>query len=74
MSVDGYLLETLASGSWRRCNTTYWTFDEAVADAKRFIRRGRAIRVRILPLEFNPQAVADVAKTVGSRQLEVTTV
>jgi len=60
--MQGYVLETLAGRSWRRAGTTYWTFADAKKEAERILRRGKAVEVRILPVEVAGGAVAHLPK------------
>ncbi len=64
--MSGFLLETLAGRTWKRDGQTFWTRVDAEREAKRTLRRGKAVMVRVLPVEVGTEAVstfsADAAK------------
>ena len=58
--MEAFLLETMTSTGCRRGGETFWTLDSAEREAKRLIRRKLARRVRILPVQVDAQAVAEI--------------
>ena len=56
--MRGYILELLAGRSWTRAGQTYWTRQDAELEAQRILRRGKAVEVRILPTEVDPEPVS----------------
>lgn len=58
--MTAYLLESLFSTGWRRGGETFWTLDAAIKEGKRLVRRKLARRVRVLPIQVDPNAVADL--------------
>ena len=55
--MGGFLLEALAGRSWTRDGRTYWTRPDAVREARRLLRRGKAVEVRIFPVTIGECAV-----------------
>lgn len=64
--MSGFLLETLAGSSWRRDGRTYWTRECAEREARRVLRRGKAVEVRILPVDVGSEAVDTFSKQEGT--------
>ena len=62
--MNGFLLEMLAGRSWRRDGKTYRTCKDAEHEAERILRRGKAVRVRILPVEIGADAVVSFPAAV----------
>ena len=56
--MHGCFSEIFAGRSWRRDGKTVRTCKDAEHEAERILRRGKAVRVRILPVEIGADAVA----------------
>lgn len=68
--MRGFILETLAGRSWRREGMTYWTQEDAMREAKRVLRRGKAVEVRILRINIEADPVESMSAAVDSEQGE----
>mgnify|MGYP003381893173 CR=1 FL=1 len=55
--MGGYILEVLAGRTWRREGTTFWTKGDAKREAERILRRGKAVEIRILPVNIGEDAI-----------------
>ncbi len=55
--MTAFLLETLAGRTWKREGRLLWTRDDAEREAKRILRRGKAVEVRILQVEVGHEPV-----------------
>ncbi len=59
--MGGFILEVLAGRSWTRQGQTYWTRIDAVREAERLLRRGKAVEVRVLAVEVGAEAVESLS-------------
>jgi len=65
--MQGFLLELLTKDGWHRDGETYWTLADATETANRILQRQLAKRVRVLPVEVDLKAVADLPETEVAR-------
>lgn len=63
--MDGFILETLAGRTWKRDGRTFWTMPDAEREALRLLRRGKAVQVRVLPVEVQSTAIETFPATEG---------
>lgn len=61
--MDGFILEALAGRSWKRDGRTFWTLADAKREALRILRRGKAVQVRVLPVEVQSAAIETFSAT-----------
>jgi len=59
--MTAFLLETLAGRTWRRDGRLFWTRTNAEREARRILRRGKAVEVRILPTEVSHEPIDTLA-------------
>ncbi len=57
--MNGYILEMLVGEGWRRPSKTYWTREQADAEAEKLIKKSLARRVRILNVRVDLADAAD---------------
>lgn len=58
--MQAFILETLAGREWRPGGRIYWTADVARRKAQRLVSAGKAVAVRILTADVEPQPVEDI--------------
>ena len=66
--MRGFLLDILAGRSWKRTGQTYFTQTDAVREAQRILRRGRAVEVRVVPVEIAAEAVESLVAEAEDRE------
>ncbi|MDA0283738.1 MAG: hypothetical protein O3B86_10325 [Planctomycetota bacterium] len=60
--MDAFVLEVVSSAGTRKGGKTFWSEHAATLEAKRLVRTGKAIGVRILKADVSDTPCADVTK------------